>query len=261
MKASDFSEVRLELQSYMRGTVLTRYLFQNERPATPFKRPRLMGPDGFHKDARTQEILVTAPSFASAFDNNNSEPVAGSSKIPHTPLAKSRRAPQFQITSPQSASCTSELKSAQAFRLAPVPSPARRPGEPPQRKKVAITSFQPTVPSHQDDSPAKVFPILQRAPVPASISNKSNAAALKPIPPPIPLSTNNDNDSPKKDMKSIFSTRVALATDPMTDGGHSELLSISLQDQYSSPSDAELVRGVLSSPEKGLRSRNAKYMR
>ena len=260
MKASDFSEVSSELQSCIRVTALTRYLFHNERPATQFKRPRLMGrPDGFHKDARAQEILVAAPSFASAFDNNNPEPVAGSSKIPNTPLAKARRAPQFQIISPQSA--TSELKSTKTFRLAPVPSPARKPGQPPQRKTVAITSFQPTVPSHQDDSPAKVFPILQRTPVPASISNKSNAATLKPIPPPIPLSTSNDNASPKKDMKSIFSTRVALATDHMTDGGHAELLSISLQGQHTSPSDAELVRGVLSSPEKGSRSRGAKYMR
>ena len=69
--------------------------------------------------------------------------------------------------------------------------------------------------------------------------------------------------TPKREMKTISTTRVARATDPMTDSGHAELLSIFLRDQHHlvSSYDRELNRGIFSSPEKGVKGKGPRFLR
>jgi len=216
-------------------------------------------PEGFHKSGSK----INVATFASAFDKV--EVV----HQPKTAFFKAAQPPRFRLPA-QDTLCKA---SGSGQRAVPIASPVKHHVlvppvlvQPVQAKSnigqhakrtTAITSFQPVIQSHQEDAP-KVLPLLQRAPPPVPHSNRPTTP-LKPISCPVlPIPT-----SPKKDLKSIFTTRVARATDPMTDSGHAELLSIFLQDQQTleSASDLELTRGVHASPEKGSRGKGSKYLR
>ena len=127
----------------------------------------------------------------------------------------------------------------------------------PQPKLNHLTSHQLAFNITRENIPSASVP-LSRMPPPNLVPRKS-PVPLKHLPPltfPAP-------PSPKREMKSIFTTRVARATDPMAEGGNAELFSMFLQgsDPLVSPSDRELQRGVLSSPQKGDKGKGPRFIR
>lgn len=94
-------------------------------------------------------------------------------------------------------------------------------------------------------------------------SNVSVPLKPVPIPPPLPLPA--PLPTPSK-MKTISTTRVALATDPRTESGSSELFSLFLRHQnqnlggkvYGDSVERELGRGLEVSPEKAKAGREGR---
>jgi hypothetical protein len=127
----------------------------------------------------------------------------------------------------------------------------------PQPKLNHITSHQLAFNITRENTPNASVPLSRMSP--PNLAPKKSPVPLKPLPPlifPAP-------PSPKREMKSIFTTRVARATDSMAEGGNAELFSIFLQDPdpLVSPSDRELQRGVLSSPRKGDKGKGPRFIR
>jgi hypothetical protein len=221
-------------------------------------------PEGFQTPASTvTPRRIKSAEFKSAFDDDGAIAPAKAAAL------KSAHPPQFRFP-PQDLSrkFASEQKGAPtdmpgpSTKYVPVP-PVSIPLAQPKsnnrhsKRTITVPPFQLPTHSRRKDILEKATPLLQHEPPPAPLPSKTTVP-LKPIPhPALPVS------SPKKDLKSILTTRVARATDPMTDSGHAELLSIFLQDQHhlTSPSNNELTRGVLASPEKGTRSRGSKFLR
>ena len=85
---------------------------------------------------------------------------------------------------------------------------------------------------------------------------------MQPPPPPPPRKGPSLLDASK--LKTISTTRVALATDPRTESGTSEILALQLGQAVSSyvpPAQRELNRGLGQSPEKASKAKSAKYIR
>ena len=124
----------------------------------------------------------------------------------------------------------------------------------PGQSSKRITSYQPVSRDEPSDKP-----LLRKVPPPPPllVPNKT-PVPLKTLAPPV-LQVH----TPKREMKTISTTRVARATDPMTDSGHAELLSIFLRDQHHlvSSYDRELNRGIFSSPEKGVKGKGPRFLR
>jgi hypothetical protein len=221
-------------------------------------------PQGFQKGTTSSSSRkVPAEKFTSEFDKTGAQSTGKTTRPPNSDyrpmLAWDRvfeqsRAPPKPVTSTSRA--VHRLKPP---KLAISPQLKSTAGQS-SKRTIPITSrsHQPIVNSPLGSTSEKSLPLSRRAlPLPPIPTKPS--VSLKPLAPPV-LQT---NASPKKEMKTIFTTRVARATDPMTDGGHAELLSIFLQDQrtLTTSYDRELHRGILSSPEKGDRGKNPKFLR
>ena len=82
-------------------------------------------------------------------------------------------------------------------------------------------------------------------------------------PPPPPLK----REPPVADtgkLKTILTTRVAIATDPRTESGIDEIMALGLGQTIPSfvpPAERELARGLKQSPEKASKAKTAKYVR
>ncbi len=86
-------------------------------------------------------------------------------------------------------------------------------------------------------------------------------SAIQPPPPPPPRKGPPLPDASK--LKTISTTRMALATDPRTESGTSEILALQLGQvsSYVPPAQRELNRGLGQSPEKASKAKAAKYIR
>lgn len=87
-------------------------------------------------------------------------------------------------------------------------------------------------------------------------------SAIQPPPPPPPRKRPPLPDASK--LKTISTTRLALATDPRTESGTSEILALQLGQtlsSYAPPVQRELNRGLGQSPEKASKAKAAKYLR
>ncbi|KAH7882139.1 hypothetical protein F5I97DRAFT_1817756 [Phlebopus sp. FC_14] len=97
-------------------------------------------------------------------------------------------------------------------------------------------------------------------PIPVASANKPLGPLKQLAPPALPQQPM----SPQKNMKTIFTTSVALATDPTKEGAGAELLSLFLQQHghgFISTTDRELQRGMVVSPNKRWKGKDPKFVR
>ena len=123
-----------------------------------------------------------------------------------------------------------------------MPPPTLPPPKPADTRLISITSLKP-------------LPVTPPPP------NKKLKPLGSLVPPPIP----GPSRRPASEMKTIFTTNVALATDIRTERGQAEVLALYLQ-QYGTgfvdPTERELQRGLETSPEKlSKRTKHAKFAR
>jgi hypothetical protein len=197
-------------------------------------------PDGFQTAAtptRTPK-KIPAPKFTSAFDPSSSK------------SDQTARAPE-----------TSARSSRSLHRLKPPKLAKQRDGAHANQGATPMTSYRLVADASTDSVPEKSAPLQRKLPPPPPLPAPPAKATvtLKQLPVPVIQA----HTPPRKEMKTISTTRVARATDPMTESGHAELFSLFLQDQHhliSSPC-RELSRGVHSSPEKGTRGKGPKFLR
>ncbi len=153
--------------------------------------------------------------------------------------------PTFQINSTASVSSGSgpsrlKVNSAES---------TRRPG--------ALTSLQPILPCNQMNV-SGIIGRSSRVILPPS----SKGATLRSLPPPPTNPASRPPPSDPTTMKTILTTHVAQATDPRTENGVIQLMSIFLpQNGYMSPMEREMRRGLEQSPEKNGKGKVAKYLR
>ncbi|KAI0776805.1 hypothetical protein BD413DRAFT_610392 [Trametes elegans] len=263
---------------------------------SPAKKRRLMQtPDGFETSRRASGSKTAARKFASAFDKPKpstkgsvaqntrplTPPVAGPSKQSaasppaQAPGMRPWVMPEFEQTSKAPAR-QQQNKEARLRRLSetPVlqPPPVAGPSSKPiQNRKVSILS------AHRIPSPASpktpVKPVSKAGisrfqpvlPAPALSKNPpKELRALQPPPPPPLLPRKGAPVLDPSKLKTILTTRVAVAMDPRTESGTNELLGIYLEQNAANhvpPAERELQRGLKQSPEKASKSKSAKFVR
>ncbi|GBE87137.1 predicted protein [Sparassis crispa] len=150
--------------------------------------------------------------------------------------------------------------------LGPRPPPAN-----PLRSSKPLSSVTPiSRPPPFPGTSSSMKPISRTIPIPPppkhGASPSKNPASLKSIAAPPSFAPKTPSRSVQREMKTIFTTNVALATDPHTESGSAELLSIFVQQHghgYVDPVERELLRGLGQSPEKASKNKNkdAKYLR
>ncbi|KAI0351605.1 hypothetical protein OH77DRAFT_1429427 [Trametes cingulata] len=237
-------------------------------PSPPKKRKLLHTPDGFQSTTKRAALKAPARKFASAFDDPKKSkmssklvaapkvprplppppPVAGPSKrpaspsVPRVPLKHHSKIPVLHpVDEPSSRSAQSRNASILAAHRIASPASPKALAKP--LSKGTLQQFQPVLPppAPSKDPPRNLRP-LQPPPPPA-------------IGPPLP-------DANK--LKTILTTRVAVAMDPRTESGTDELLGIYLEQNaanYVPPAERELQRGLGQSPEKASKSKSAKFIR
>ena len=260
-----------------------------ERPA---KKPRLQGPEGFQKSKSTPRYKPpeSITKFVSAFDKVPPSPVKpiaqpkGSfEKKPvslptherpqnpfvdsHLPRVAGPSKPKRQLKPSSSAHPAKADKTLPPLKVLkpPVFLP---PAAPPQTTKgssktagVSLGSLQPAL--KQPPAPPEKPRSILKPPVVPIPSGTKPSVPLKPLAPPPPLPSHRPT-SPTKQMKTIFTTSIAQATDPTKEGTGAELLSLFLQQHghtFMSPTDRELQRGVMVSPDKRSRGKDPKFLR
>ncbi|KAI0632884.1 hypothetical protein C8Q77DRAFT_1158334 [Trametes polyzona] len=230
------------------------------------KRKLLHAPDGFESSKRSSG-KAPARKFASAFnDPKRSKPsgkdtlkgimpppaIAGPSKGPsassstRVPIIHPSRIPVAQqqpVAGPSSrlASVQSRHAAILAAHRASLPAPPKAPSKP--VLKGTLQQFQPILPP--------------------SAPPKDPPRKLRPIQPPPPPVVGRPKPDPSK-LKTILTTRLAIAMDPRTESGTEELLGIYLDQSaasYVPPAERELQRGLGQSPEKASKSKSAKFVR
>ncbi|KAI0830171.1 hypothetical protein BC628DRAFT_1408335 [Trametes gibbosa] len=234
------------------------------------KRKLMHAPDGFESSKRAVG-KAPARKFASAFDDPKRSkssttketlarnvhrlpqpPVAGSSKphlLPSSALIPITRPSRLPVAQPPVADPSSRPVSVQSRHAAILsahrivsPAPPKLPAKP--LSKGTLRQFQPVlpIPTSSKDPPRNMRPLQ---------------------PPPPPPVIGPPKQDPSK-LKTILTTRLAVALDPWTENGTDELLSIYFEQNagtYVPPAERELQRGLKQSPEKASKSKSAKFIR
>ncbi|TBU30916.1 hypothetical protein BD311DRAFT_689822 [Dichomitus squalens] len=173
-------------------------------------------------------------------------PQAGPSKHPAGPAFAGKTVP---VRLPKPPSFASASVSASKFTLKrhiPVLSPERNISSSRAKPlaKASIQEFLPPLPAREPAKPARSIYAIQ-----------------PPLPPPLrrgPALPDAAN------LKTISTTRVAIATDPRTESGVDEIMALGLGQTaptFVPPAERELIRGLKQSPEKASKSKAAKYIR
>ncbi|KAH9922322.1 uncharacterized protein BXZ73DRAFT_79720 [Epithele typhae] len=215
--------------------------------------------DGF-KPAKRTPISVPAPKFASAFDDPHKSkltskdqplrapppPVSLSSSATTRPNSRSLHPPLLPIRLPSQPQAGPSNAAVRAPVTRDKPVHILRPPDF-QISPKPTTKF--TLPSHHKSGPARPMRVM---PVP-----ELGDIFLKPLAP--------EPQKPKRrKVKTITTTRVALALDPLTEAGSEELMALNLElaaTAYLSPTARELNRGLGQSPEKASKKKTAKFLR
>ncbi|OJT12338.1 hypothetical protein TRAPUB_11113 [Trametes pubescens] len=232
---------------------------------SPKKRKLMHTPDGFENSKRAAG-KAPARKFASAFDDPKRykatttkvlvhsvrpPPVAGPSK--EASVTSSVRAP---VTRP------SRIPVAQQ----PVAGPSSRPALVQSRHASILAAHRKSspVPPKAPPKPLSKGSIQQFQPVlPPPAPPKDPPRNLRPMQPPPQPTGGRPKLDPSK-LKTILTTRVAVAMDPRTESGTDELLGIYLEQNTGThvpPAERELQRGLKQSPEKASKSKSAKFIR
>ncbi|OBZ74416.1 hypothetical protein A0H81_05375 [Grifola frondosa] len=227
---------------------------------TPKRRRLMPAADGF--DAKRSSNKVTGPKFVSAF----AQPSSSHAKSPSKALRRPMHVPKFEVA--QIASTSEPVKhQAQTLRVLKPPIIAFPRAEPsalqsPTKKVSSLISHPPILAAPRDISLHSVTRIPKFQPAPSTPPRVHKTLPLHDLAPPPPLTDTSSPDT--RELKTISTTRVALVTDPCSEGGPAELLSIFLQQHghgFTDPIDRELQRGLGQSPEKASKSKRPKYVR
>ena len=100
-------------------------------------------------------------------------------------------------------------------------------------------------------------------PLPEPIKPTRRITLMKPPPPPVPPRKGPPLPDVGK-LKTISTTRVAVALDPRTESGTDELMALHLEQNastYVPPAERELIRGLGQSTEKASKAKTAKFGR
>lgn len=241
-------------------------VFQNPRP-TKRSRTGSALPDGFAITPKPKsDVKHKAPKFISGFVNAHASSSSGSGR--DTELRPLQR-PDFGAVAPKPAARLQVLKPPALDRLATTlagPSDSKpKPTDSDTRKKgkvSAVTSLRHIIPPpvqdqytqsprNEDERHRTVNDMLHNPP---KIRDSFNSS-LKPmpIPPPRPFADRGPLPLSSTKLKTITTTRFAKATDPRTESGSVELLSMFLKQhgaEFVDPVERELRRGVERTPEK-----------
>ncbi|KAI0341262.1 hypothetical protein BDW22DRAFT_343009 [Trametopsis cervina] len=232
----------------------------------PAKRPRLGPalPDGFLAKPSVDKSGGERAKFISGFNKKGTTNVLRASR-PTT------RRPDFGVTGPNPAA----KRDAGVRPLAPPPNPLAGPSTskpPDQSNTMKLSALRPVI-SKTVEGPSgskasrthgQTRTMLHNPPV---INSPRTNEQLKPVPlpPTVPLPERKGALINPSKLKTLSTTRVAIATDPSSDRGHVELLSIFLQQygaSYVDSVDKELCRGLDQSPEKNKGGKGkGKYVR
>ncbi|TFK77581.1 hypothetical protein K466DRAFT_608003, partial [Polyporus arcularius HHB13444] len=101
-------------------------------------------------------------------------------------------------------------------------------------------------------------------PLPEPVKFARNLNVMKPPPPPPPPLRKGPPLPDVSKLKTILTTRVAVAMDPRTESGTDELMALYLEQNaptYVPPAERELNRGLGQSPEKASKAKTAKFTR
>ncbi|KAI0668841.1 hypothetical protein C8Q78DRAFT_1043297 [Trametes maxima] len=247
------------------------------RPSPTKKRKMMHTPDGF-ESSKNPVAKTPAPKFTSAFDNKrrpkHSTHAVIDSKVspPHAVAGSSKPAPERQMAVAPIPSSSGITISTQE----PIIGSSRNV---PPRKNLAVTSrpvqnrnaailaaHKVTFSALPKPRPRPVSKgtLLQYQPnLPQLTPSNGPPRNLRPLKPPPPPVIGRSMLDPSK-LKTISTTRVAVAMDPRTENGADELLGIYLEQQignYVPPAERELHRGLGQSPEKASKSKSAKFIR
>lgn len=200
----------------------------------PLPRPSIGGPSNECPLRFQQPMLQPDP------------PQAGPSKHLAGPALAAKNVP---VRPPKPPSFASVPASASKFTLKshiPVLSPARSnsSSEANPAAKASIQEFLPPLPTPEPAKPARSIHAMQPPPPPPLRKG-----------PPLPDAGN---------LKTILTTRVAVAMDPRTESGVDEIMALVLGQTaptFVRPAERELNRGLKQSPEKASKAKAAKYTR
>ena len=228
-------------------------IFKNDPPAKR-QRPQTL-PDGFAPSASSSRHLARAPKIQSDFGKKNTT----SSTRPLRPLSR----PDFGGLDIKPATKTNGFKSLLDSRPRPPFSGISKPSGASVSSPMKMSGLRPIFPQQKaitaaakttTERESKTSTMLHNPPI---INTRKTDASLKPVPGPPPLprldKANPMLAGPSK-LKTISTTRVAIATDPSTESGSFEIFSLFLQQQIPGCVDSvdrELRRGLIQSPEKG----------
>lgn len=216
----------------------------------PKKRQRMM-PDGFSTSNTQSKQIQSIPQFSSAFEERTTTPkklISKSHCLPldtrstnslHPPVQPVKR-PVFSTARPPNTAPLDERR----VPLTTLPYIQKTIDPPSALKCIPI----PTPPKSRMTSNIKPLVRPHPPPLTAVISKQLNTN-LKHLPLPVFLAV--PQAQPVKDMRTINTTEIALATDLSTESGTAELASIFLHDR-SAPHPLSVVqeyKGLLSSQE------------
>ncbi|KAM5530835.1 hypothetical protein V8D89_015479 [Ganoderma adspersum] len=260
-----------------------------QRPSPAKKRKLLHAPEGF-ETLKSTSAKAPARKFTSAFsDPKRSKMTPRDSAIR---LQVPPKPPAFQpsIVGPSKGPSLRVLRppplppdppQAGPSNLPPVLRPPGkpvpvRPMKPPSFPSASSPASKFTLKSHIPVfAPKKLLnakPVLKASiqefrppsPPPPAAPTKVGRSISAIQPPPPPPSRKGPSLPDASKLKTISTTRVALAMDPRTESGTSEILALQLGQAVSSyvpPAQRELNRGLGQSPEKASKAKSAKYIR
>lgn len=171
---------------------------------------------------------------------------------PQVPIAKDAPKKQLRVLKPP------------VFALPPNAGPSARPT---MKPLTAGTSLRPMLPPKAPPAAppkAGLTSILHKQHIIPPAASTSASAMLKPLPPPPALAKPSTGLVSKRPVKSITQTRIARATDIMTEQGTAEIMAIFLQQHgtgFVDPTEREMKRGLEQSPEKRNKKKQARYLR
>ncbi|EIW56641.1 uncharacterized protein TRAVEDRAFT_65747 [Trametes versicolor FP-101664 SS1] len=230
-----------------------------DRPS-PKKRKLMHTPDGF-ENSKCAAGKAPARKFASAFDD------------PKRSKASTTKVLVRPVRPPPVAGPSKEASASSGARASRIPAAPKPVAESSSRPAIVQSRHASILAAHRNSSPAPPKPppkpiskgsIQQFQPVlPPPAPPKDPPRNLRPMqPPPQPTGGRPKLDPTK--MKTILTTRVAVAMDPRTESGTDELLGIYLEQNTGThvpPAERELQRGLKQSPEKASKSKSAKFTR
>ena len=218
-------------------------------------------PDGFAKSSSATKKIAPVK-FVSAFETRSS--ASRSARFAPKPSVSPSKAPPRPNPAGPSGDGGAAPKKAPTLRvLKPPPMPLPKPAmlDSTHKKLTSLVSRPPISLLPKDDQ-TRLTSITALKPRPVTPPPNKKLQPLKSMaPPPLPGPTR----LPASEMKTIFTTNVALATDIRSESGQAEVLSLYLQQHghgFVDPTEREMRRGLETSPEKLSKyTKNAKFAR